>query len=529
MQIVNNTFSAEKLNSKRLKNTNRNNTISFKALKKSAFSGIDFVAVEKFKAPIEKFDVLEDLQIWAGKLLKNVIYRNFEGRQSETTVQRNIVLNKWFDYVVNGNEAYSNVVKLIILSAIVKGLSHLNDKLPPELNKGVLADTLTDFEEIVKKNSKIQLDFGKMYQNKLRSYFLNDDFVHTGETETKWVVIPSLRNDCQNFYKNVEKLKTLSCSTWCTKSYNAEPYLRKGDFHIYLDCGQPKIGIRFVENKIEEIQGPLNNSNIPLDCLDIVEKYINEKHLNLNYSAEDEIYVLRKSKHKMNEAKNKLSQAIRNNDIKKILNYYDINTEKNSDGKLIISKFDLDGNYTLADIGVDEEKFFENIVEINGDADFSHIKMNSIKNIKTIAGTAYFMYSPLTNLGNLKFIGGTALFQYSKVKNLGNLEYIGGDAILFDSKIESLGNLYTIEGYADFSNSKIKELGNLEFVGGSIKFSDSSVIDLSNLEYIGGDADFSNSRVSRLGMLKTIEGKANISNSQLTSYDLINLNCKIIS
>ena len=42
-------------------------TISFGAMKKSEFEGIDLAVVQKFKAPIEKFNSNNDLQKWAGK------------------------------------------------------------------------------------------------------------------------------------------------------------------------------------------------------------------------------------------------------------------------------------------------------------------------------------------------------------------------------------------------------------------------------------------------------------------------------
>ena len=79
-------------------------------------------------------------------------------------------------------------------------------------------------------------------------------------------------NDPENFEANVEKLKTLSHKNWCTKSFNAEPYLSQGDFHVYLENGEPKLGIRFIGSKIQEIQGEQNNGQIPLKYFDIFQK-----------------------------------------------------------------------------------------------------------------------------------------------------------------------------------------------------------------------------------------------------------------
>ncbi len=59
------------------------------------------------------------------------------------------------------------------------------------------------------------------------------------------LILTSKQNDPVHFSSNVEKLKSLSHKSRCTKSYNAEPYLSKGDFHIYIENDEPKLGVRF--------------------------------------------------------------------------------------------------------------------------------------------------------------------------------------------------------------------------------------------------------------------------------------------
>ena len=91
------------------------------------------------------------------------------------------------------------ILTALILSAIIKDLKPNNDTIPPVLNKGVLADTITDLETRLKNNPKENFDFNKMYQNNLRTSFMKDS--STGETMTGWVVIPSKENDTENFEK----------------------------------------------------------------------------------------------------------------------------------------------------------------------------------------------------------------------------------------------------------------------------------------------------------------------------------------
>ena len=103
------------------------------------------------------------------------------------------------------------------------------------------------------------------------------------------MIIPSEEHDPENFEANVEKLKALSYKTWCTKSFNAKPYLTKGDFHIYLEDGEPKLGVRFVNDKIQEIQSEKNNGKFPIGYFDILQKHISENNLNLAINAQNEM------------------------------------------------------------------------------------------------------------------------------------------------------------------------------------------------------------------------------------------------
>lgn len=262
---------------------------NFQAMKKSQFKGIDYAVVEKFKAPIEKFDVIADFQNWAKTQVQVITERKFPARSNEAVTQRKWILKDWFDYVTKGNDAYSWAMRLLILAGVTSELSEKNDTLPPMLSKGVLADTVFRLNSELQAEPKKDFSFNKLYKNNLRSHLLND--TNTGTNKTGWVVIPSKKNNPDNFEANVDKLKTLSYKTWCTKSFNAEPYLSEGDFHVYLENGQPKLGVRFVDGAVKEIQGVLNNGKIPLNYFEIFEKYRKENNLQLNQDAEKKLIM----------------------------------------------------------------------------------------------------------------------------------------------------------------------------------------------------------------------------------------------
>ena len=497
-------------------------TISFGAMKKTMFDGIDLAVIQKFSSPIEKFNSNEDLQNWAAKKAKAIANKDFGGRNGETKIQRKAMIKEWANYVLKENDAYKKTTALLILSAITKDLDPNNDNLPPVLNRGVLADCIAEIDENIRSDSKYQFNLNKMYRNKLRVFYANDIETDTGETATKWVVIPSRQHDPKNFEANVEKLKTLSYKTWCTKSFNAKPYLADGDFHIYLEDGKPKLGIRFKGDEIKEIQGEKNNGKIPIDYLDIIQKHISENNLSLTKNTQNKIQSARKIKKEIENIKNDLSEAIKSNDIKAIYKYFGIDAEEDKDGYLTISKYkQASENYTFKNLGIDENKLLEKVKTIIGNADFRNSQVTNLSSLETIGGEANFNNSQVTDLSNLKTIGGCVNFRDSQVADLSNLKNIGRTANFSNSQVTDLSSLETIGGWADFRDSKVTDLSNLETIGGNAYFSNSQITDLSNLENIGGEADFSNSQVTNLSNLKTIHGNAYFSNSQVT--DLSNL------
>ena len=399
----------------KLSKTLNSSPVAFKGavLKKSDFEGIDLAVIERYKPNIQQFKSKDDLQKFAENKIIEIKEKDYGGRQEETKIQRKAMLKEWFDYVTKENDAYSNTQGLVILAAVTKDLKSNNDTIPPVLNKGVLAATVTELEERLKANPKENFDFNKMYQNNLRTNFMKDS--DTGETMTGWVIIPSKTNDPVNFEKNVEKLKTLSHKNWCTKSFNAEPYLSEGDFHVYLENGQPKLGVRFVNDEVKEIQGEKNNGKIPVKYLETFKNHQQECNMKLSYNAQNEVKKAEFVKIELQKAKQELGSTI---DLKtiddaiKIFDYAGIKTEKKDDG-LVISEYrqpnmDYSNGFDYDDLEIDENKLFKYVNEIKGNADFGG--------------------SQITDLGQLQSIGGDADFRNSKISNrdINKLE-IGGE------------------------------------------------------------------------------------------------------
>lgn len=538
--------------------------ISFGAMKKTQFSGIDLIMIERAKLPISKFNSNKDLQNYCQTILEKEYLGEKNLKKLSKSVDRNAkeqkqaILKDWIKYITKENCAYTPAIQLFILSSITKNLNSETNYLPPILNKGILATTISEITDEVNKNSKFNPNFEKMYKNNIQKSIFEKE-TQLDPNLTGWIRIPSKQNDPKNFKENIVKLQTLSHNNWCTKSYNAKPYLEEGDFWVYLEQGKPKLGVRFNDGKIAEIQGENNNSDIPVDYHSTIHSFIDKHKFQLSYSAQHEVDNLNGKKGIIDKINTPEGQvALLEKDWAKILPIFGVEVIKDENGNLILSHYSsvFEYNMTLDDIGLKEEDLFKKVIKINGDANFRRSKLNNLGVLEEIGGDAHFHESEITSLANLRKIGQDVTFSdEDKIKSLGALEYIGRHArfddnhyltslenikeiggvleISEDSKISSLGELEKAKGIR-INNKKIHSLGNIEYIPWSLEIRSSSIrdlgklksvgcgasfpptlTDLGQLEYIGFQADFSNTNITSLGNLREIGGIAIFTNSKV--------------
>lgn len=467
-------------------------TVSFGAMKKNQFDNIDLVVVNKFKVPIEKFNSNEEFQDWCFDAADDKYKaNNYAGRHNSVTLAREYILKEWFDYC---SMKYNPVISLLITAGITSKLKTTNDTLPPVLHKDVLNETLNEIGEKSEENRNFQVNFNKLYQQKLLQHYSSE---LSDKNYTGWIVIQGKNTRPERFEDNVPKLKILSGNNWCTKSYMAENYLSKGDFHIYMENGKTKLGIRFIDDVIQEIQGVQNNNHIPVMYLDTIKEHTKNYKLNNN--------LLRRLKNAEN-TKLKIENIKKHakTPVEMLKSLKMLESCNKTDGSLILKFYSQpDKDFTWEDLGVNENELFKTVKEIKGNADFSESSLTHSGNLEKIDGNAIFTDSNITNLGKLKIIGNNASFYNSKITNLGELEEIWGDADLKSTKISNLGKLRYIGGKADFINSKITELGNLELIGANAYLG--KIKNTGNLREVGGDAYFS-SDLADLGKIYSVGG-----------------------
>ncbi len=516
-------------------------TVSFGAMKKSEFESLELAVVEKYKLPIEKFNSKKDLAKYSQKGLESLQTLPLKGKSSDTENLRKQILTEWRKFFKNNSEKYPAYIAFLVMKGLYENLKEDNDRLPPQLDVGVLDKTLEKIKVGFEKDKHFSYGFSNMYRKNLTEEMLENSFA--AKEKTGWILIPSKSHAPENFAQNVERLRALSYSTWCTANTAGKHHLELGDFHFYVVDGVTQVVLRMFDGKVAEIEGIKNDWSIPPKFLDEITSYMKEVKLQPNDDVKVKMQeAIRKKEDRIkriNNFKELFKNADKNNPLE-VFPLLGIEVEVLTNGKLELSEYaPPEKDISFKDVGLDEYKLFENVEKICGDADFSNSDLKEFSTLKYIEGDANFSNSNIKNLGSLLEIQGNANFNQSRVKDFGSLRFAGA-CDFSGCYIDSLNNLTSIAGRANFEGATIRDLGNLKYtddcnfhnakirslckleqINGHANFTDSKIEDLGNLTYIQGNATFSNSRIKSLKKLEEIGGNADFSNSHVN--DLENL------
>ena len=406
--------------------------------------------------------------------------------------------------------------------------------------------------EYIYNQAKNYTSFKNLYKDaqlEYRKMVCENSEIDISDAETfnkgKWIKFSCLKEDEENFNKNVEKLTALVAETpWCTNAY-ASNHLTEGDFYVFVDNkGKPRIAVKMTGNELDEIRGLKNDSSqeIEDEYRDVAISFLktnkdikngvhwlekeewNERLLqyrkDLQLGNIDKIDIDKLIKdlffkdYKIHDgqANTNLNELIQElpkikNEIAKHLN---IKPSEIYFGEYNPSKKEeCPYKVIFGDVVFENIKKADNLMYIFGNADLYNSKILDLPNLKFIANDVYFENSKILSLPNLETIGGCAFFGNSQLNNLPNLKYIVNDAEFYNSKLRTLPSLISIGGDVDFKNSNLISLPQLKEINGDADFRDTIITDLRNLTTIGKNAYFSNSIVQDLSKLTFVGGNAN--------------------
>ena len=185
----------------------------------------------------------------------------------------------YFNWWKNVNAIYKNepAFAYSILKPIFIQFTGDNKKTPQSFDESSVNQI---YSLIQNKGGKENFKVEKVYSEE----FLNKKTGGASKSnKTGWIVIPSLKNDPENFEDNKEILSAYSRPNgWCTGSGMAHQYLSGGDFHLYIDNGKAEVAIRMSGDNVGEIQGERNQP--PYAYVDEIERYASSIGLDISSS-----------------------------------------------------------------------------------------------------------------------------------------------------------------------------------------------------------------------------------------------------
>lgn len=478
--------------------------------------------IEKYDDKTERIKSRKDLNDWIEHSIEVMPFRLYDEDSTEEIKPQKKKYDEWYKYISKDKNNYSPALKFLILDSITTTLENNRNAISPIFNEIVVKETVSDYAQMLQDNKKCKLDFDKLYVKKLLAYYLTGD--SNSEVGTQWIVVPSKKNDSNNFEKNIELLKTLAYDDCGSIANYAMLNLQDGDVHYYIENGYPKIGIRFVGKEISEIRGENNKTNphtsVHFDYIDIVNNYIQSHNYNVARSEKEQLSESLNLKIETDKIKSDLKEAIKNKDSESIFNYFGINTKYDTDGKFIISEYKQPSKkYTFKEIGIDENELLKNVVKIEGNADFTNSVANIFPNLEIIEGDVVFKNVIINDLSKLKTIKGNVTLEKCKIDNISNLKTIDGNATIKDSRINHISSLENVNGCFTIDFSKIQDMGGLKNVDKNFHISSSFIKDISNLKTVGGSIMLLSVKNIGLDNLKTVGENLQILFSTVKNID----------
>jgi hypothetical protein len=184
----------------------------------------------------------------------------------------------WWDYMTKENDVYRRTPSFAY--CMLEPMIH--SSTPQDKRNVSSADPMAIASLYTKINSTggtQNFNVLKVYRQELAESELARSNPRMKDDRSGWIIIPSKSRDPENFEKNKEMLRDFSIPNgWCTASGLEDPYLSKGDFHLYLEEGSATVAIRCEGDRdIAEIQGPHHVR--PLDKWETILAHVEEYDL----------------------------------------------------------------------------------------------------------------------------------------------------------------------------------------------------------------------------------------------------------
>ena len=383
-------------------------------------------------------------------------------------------IGRWKNYFdnVNTEQGSDPFWKSYVARSVVGSFDATKPNTGETFNAAALATVYGKFLEGTAPN------FTKAYRAAKMAATTN--LVQLGDAQNGWRKVPQTAASDPNFKDRVAEVQAISSESWCTKTYNAGPYIQKGDFWVYVDKGRPELAIRFEGDTVAEIQGRANNGGIPSQYAGEVQALVDS----------GKIQNLKPETKRALQAATDMSIA-----RKKLESETTFVEEITGDGTNTRVYRKTNGDIVILTEGRPgvPVKYADRVVEVIGDLilyksaganNLTTVRGNltlyegaRANNLTTVGGDLYLSGGAQAN--NLTTVGGNLTLYEGAQAN--NLTTVGGNLTLYDG---AQANNLTTEG-GNLTLRKGARANNLTTVGGNLYISRGA--HANNLTTVGGN------------------------------------------
>jgi len=343
---------------------------------KQSLPEIEKQIIDKFNVPQEIYQDINKFNDFCKSKFEELINTEYPAKgfynSEKITQKRTDILNNWKKLFDEEDMDYKS--RLLITSTITKDLDVGNKSTPLQPSIQVANEIINAIDQgknvskALAKNATDGMIFSK---------------VNIDGIEGEWIRIPSKKHDPENFADNVNKLKALSLPNWCTHTFNAEPYLSKGDFYVFRSNGKTELGVRFAGDIIQEIQGFMNDRTIPLPFANIAKEFVESNNFKATSRTISDIARSVSAKPEFDLLQAEVEQLLKDKNYKGAFEKLGIKALGERNGKLIIQTNELNSDlYRMQDF-IGGNELWEQVCEV---LDLNIDKVNTIRNLDTIYG-----------------------------------------------------------------------------------------------------------------------------------------------
>lgn len=377
--------------------------------------GVEKLILNKYKNEIDQniWGNPERFKVWAEEKLKKVL--DFEQNPDYTAVNEYAKFNNarkegvqsWYKYLKEESNYKDDVfVQLFVMDGITKEMKPNNAATPPAVSHASFEAT---YNALLENDTSVS--FSKIYaqQTKLKAInqFAKQDVSMDG-IEGKWVTIPQSQKGEPDYDEHIAMVQALAeGSSWCLRFENAHTYLQGGNLHFFVDKnGNSQVAINETNGQITQIQKRYDqDSTVPIPYANVIDTWRKE---NKYTGHEFQINNALSAKPRFDELKNKLAALQKAEDYLSIFKVLGINVSTAPDGTYILSAYTpkIARQYTLFDLGVNENKLMQNVSQINSSIDLNGSALTAMPQLKVITGALTFGDNKISDLRNLEKING---------------------------------------------------------------------------------------------------------------------------